>query len=460
MTSRARRYNRVVSEPRVDGLRPGGRVTGEVRLPGSKSVAQRVLVAAALAGGRTRIAALPDGDDVRGVLAALEAGGVGVRRPGPAAVTLQGRPPGSSRGLGLGAPARPVVLHVGESGTGARFLTAAAALCGLAGEPLEVRVSGSLARRTSAPLFAALRAAGVTLRHHGAADGWPVTLAPLGPPSFVHIDEPCSSQEVSALLLALAAWPGEAWLEVRGVIPSRPYVELTRGVLARFGVVCTLEDAPGGVRCAVRGPLAAPPEPYVIEPDASAAAVALAAGCLSGGDVRAGGFAGSRQGDVRVTEHLAAFGCDARNVGGELRATGAPTRGARLDLSGEPDLAPVLAAVAGAAALAGRGASRLEGLGTLPGKESSRIAVLARALAALGLEVQAGPAHLAVARGDARPGAVTLDAAGDHRMAFACALLGLVRDGVDVAGAGCVAKSWPTFWTDLERAGARRRTSG
>ncbi|MBI5361693.1 MAG: 3-phosphoshikimate 1-carboxyvinyltransferase, partial [Planctomycetes bacterium] len=137
-------------------------------------------------------------------------------------------------------------------------------------------------------------------------------------------------------------------------------------------------------------------------------------------------------------------------------ARGAPARGAELDLEREPDLAPVLAAVAAAAAWNTGARSVLHGLGTLPGKESSRIAVLAEGLSALGFAAEAGKDSLAIAPGARRANEpVELDPRGDHRMAFAFALLGLLREGVFVRDPACVGKSWPGFWTDLARAGVR-----
>jgi 3-phosphoshikimate 1-carboxyvinyltransferase len=232
-------------------------------------------------------------------------------------------------------------------------------------------------------------------------------------------------------------------------------------VLARFGVRTTSDSAtPDELRITVRGPLVAPAEPLAIEPDASSAAVALAAACLSGGALTVPGLGReSLQGDVRIVEHLAAFGCDARFDGDALVARGFPKHGATLDLGGEPDLAPVLAAIAAGAALRHRAPSVLTGLGTLPGKESDRLAGLARALTKLGLVPEVGADSLRIAPGPAptvpRTSApLVLDPLGDHRMAFAFALLGLVVPGVLVRDPRCVAKSWSAFWEDLAALGA------
>ena len=440
----------------LDGLLPGAPVQGGVRVPGSKSHAQRLLLCASLASGSTRLVGLSWSADVRALRGALDRLGVDLVDRAPRAVTVRGRPPGPGQGLGPGGD--PDDISLGESGTAARLLTAACALCGRAGVEIGLRAEGSLARRSSAPLLECLRRAGVVLVERGTPGGWPLSIDPIGPPSALALRDPVSSQEVSALFVALGAWPGEFHLRVEGELPSAPYVELTRRVLADFGASCT---PLGPEAWRVSGPLRAPADPLAVEPDASAAAVALAAGCLSGGEASVAGLGeDSIQGDVRIVEHLRAFGCEAgADPERGLFARGAPCRGANVDLAGEPDLAPVLAAVAAGAARVGE-ASELTGLETLPRKESSRIEVLAEGLRAVGLEARATSHSLAIGprtRGPDRKVAVVLDPHGDHRMAFAFALLGLQFEGVAVASPECVSKSWPSFWDDLARSGARRR---
>ena len=413
------RYNPRVrhAAARAMGLRPGPAVSGSLRVPGSKSIAQRALLAASLASGRTRIAGLPRGGDVDAALALVEACGARVERLAPAAVAVTGRPPGPARGL---APSIPVTA--GESGTLARLATAVLGLAAAPGRRYEIRAEGTLLARESRALFRALAAAGVEVEPLGRPHGWPVRVRPIGPPSVLAIADPASSQEVSALLLAAAAWPDEIAVEVAGEVPSRPYVDLTRAVLERFGA-------------RVRGPLAAPVDPLEIEPDASSAAVLLAAARLTGGAATAAGLPpDSAQPDARAGALLERF-----------------DRGGEVDCSDTPDLAPVLAALAAAAAVRAGAASRLTGLATLAGKESDRIAVLAGGLTELGVEARAGRDFLEIApRGGTRAAReIVLDPRGDHRMAFAFALLGLVADGVWVTDPGCVAKSWPSFWEDL-----------
>lgn len=433
------------------GWTPATRISGHVRPPASKSLAIRSLLAAALARGRTRLEGLSDADDVRAART-LIGELTGLRSVGASGARIDGSPPGFYSGW------RPqVALEVGESGTLARLATAALAFCGTPGERHEIRASGTLLARESPALLAALERAGVRvelLHADQSRRGWPLAVTSIEPPEELLLEHPTSSQEASALALALAAWPGSRRLVLRGELPSRPYYDLTLGVLAAFDARFGRERRGGDEVLHVVGPLQAPEGAVILEADASAAAVALAAGCLSGGEVTIGDLGGgSPQGDIRIIEHLRAFGCDASSSTRSLRATGKPTRGAELDLAGEPDLAPVLAAVAGVVALRAEdertGTSLLRGLETLDGKESPRLSVLADALSAVGCAVERDASSLRVAPGRRTSGPLELDPRDDHRMAFAFALLGLEREDLRVLNPGCVAKSWPGFWTDL-----------
>ena len=438
------------------GFAPESCVRGAFRPAGSKSLAQRALLAAAVARGTTQLAGLGEGEDVRAALELVTAlarsctqdviaNHLGVLR-------VEGLPPARAAGL-----APRAALTVGESGTLARLSTA---LLALASRPLErwtVEARGTLLFRKSLPLFQTLRAAGVELVRQNLPGTWPVEFVSIAPPAELELVRAVSSQEVSGLLLALAAHPEPRVLRVRGRIPSEPYVRLTVALLARFGARIRVEQSGSEQRFLVHGPLVAPATALAIEPDASSAAVLLAAACLSGGELSVSGIGrDSAQGDARIVEHLRAFGCEARAEADALVARGFPTRGAELDLEGEPDLAPVLCAVAAGVALRAGATSQLRGLATLPGKESDRLTVLATGLRAVGLEVEVGVDTLRIApsaRATETP--VRLDPHGDHRMAFAFALLGLLRPGVLVLDPGCVAKSWSLFWADFAGLGAQ-----
>lgn len=443
------RYNRPVTEPHAErsGWTPELCITGRVRPPASKSIAIRSLLAAALADGTTRIRIRSKAEDVRAareLVAAL----VDVQDCGQDTWEITGRPP-QAGGLDV-----PDGVDVGESGTLARLATAVLAFCGTTGRRQVIRASGSLLKRESRALLAALHEAQVPLELlHTDANrrGWPLAVTSIPPPDVVWLESPASSQEASGLALALAACPGRRVLSIRGPVPSLPYFRLTLAVLERFRARCLSAGSSYGAEgFLVGGGLFAPEIDLDIESDASAAAVALAAACLSGGEMLVEGVGShSLQGDLRIVEHLAAFGCNARAADDTLHADGSPHRGAQLDLEGEPDLAPVLAAVAGVVALRGLGSSRLTGLGTLDGKESPRLQVLGSALRAVGCIVETDDRSMSIATGPRTTEPLVLDPCGDHRMAFAFALLGLERAGLTVSDPGCVAKSWPSFWSDL-----------
>ncbi len=460
---------------------PESKVAGPIEVPRSKSFAQRAVVAALLTRGTTHIEGLPSSEDVLYAIRSARAAGATFPSPGRPDDLLETALVGR-RGFGqlIGAPpkgpregSRPwATLPVGESGTAARLFTAAMALARPEGSGAEVIPSGSLVQRQSPALMAALRSAGVGVEPSSAAQpgSWPVLLTAATPPDVVVLERPSSSQEVSGLLMALAAHPEARTLRVVGKIPSRGYVDVTCDVLRSFGAYVSADafgsddPANAGENFTVQGPLVAPDLPFAVEPDASSAAVALAAGALSGGaEVEVVGLGTqSRQPDAAVVKLLAEFGCDTSGSHHRrLAVRGEPTRGATLDCSATPDVAPVLAAVGAFAALRGLGDTRLTGLETLPGKESSRIEVLAAGLQKIGLTVDHDDASLTI-RGTDSPaspmaGPVVLDAHGDHRMAFAFALISLFVSDVWVVGSDSVAKSWPRFWHHLTQAGAVQR---
>ncbi|MDP6410119.1 MAG: hypothetical protein QGI46_12135 [Planctomycetota bacterium] len=428
------------------GLDSAVTLRGSLRPPPSKSLVLRTVVCGTLCDEPLTIEGVWGGGDVDAALALLSALGVEHARSGEDLLVRGARRDGR--------PTWPMAraVDVGESGTLARMATALLALCGDPRRPVTVGGRGSLARRRSPALLRALERAGARIdRTRG--DGWPLTVHSAPGEADLALEAPESSQEASALLLALAGRERTGILEVHGELPSRPYLEMTCAVLASLGVSIERVRSGSRERFTLAGPPRPPVGPVTIEADASAAAVALAAGCLSGGGVRTEGVgARSLQGDAAVVGHLAAFGCAAGAGDDHLWAEGRPSRGAVCDLAGEPDLAPVLAAVAAGAAAAGH-SSRLEGLGTLDGKESPRLEWLVGALRLLGFEVGAGETWLEVAgaRSEAKLAAGELDPAGDHRMAFAGALLGLVVPGTRVRDPSCVHKSWPGFWGDLAR---------
>ena len=434
------------------GLSPGSPIGGKFRPEGSKSISQRFLVASALAKGVSQLCRLPGAEDVTATRELLESSKVPSDTKNEI-TRITGCPPSGV----TWSPQAPVAVK--ESGTLARF---AAAVFGLATEPgssAELVPSGTLLRRQSLPLFRAMAGAGVGCEFNGVEGGFSVVLRAVKPPADIFLEEPGSSQDVSSLLFALASHEGRCHLHVRGEVPSMPYVEMTTKVITSFGARVQLWNNSEGILISIEGPLTAPKNKIEIEPDASSAGTALVAACISGGELSIEGLGEtSIQGDIRIIEHLKAFGCEAGIAADRMWAKGLPTQSADVDFSREPDLAPAVVALAASVALGSGGTSRLRGLRTLPGKESDRIRLMARGLQAIGLSAEAGADSLNV--GPPRPGfddyqpPVFLDPKGDHRMAFAFALFGLLREQVFVLDSDCVQKSWPQFWSDLASMGA------
>lgn len=421
-------------------VRPNGPLVGTAQIPASKSIAQRALVWAAAAQGQQVIEGCGSSADVEATLHALLRLGVRMESTDDGHVRVTGD--SSLNWSGRGIP-------VGESGTLARLLLG---LLGThSGATVQLQPSGSLRKRAPSSLVRALERLGAGIE----GPGYELSVYGVATSPPWQLDDPTSSQDVSALLGALAA-RGGGRLVVNGTIPSEPYINLSVRVLERFGV--NVERSRGVFD--VRGRLQASSTRFTIEPDASAAGVALCAAAASAGDVRVRGLSkASAQGDVGVLEILHAFGVSTSWDDDEMRAWGAPQQGAVIDLTRMPDLAPPLAAVAARAAFELGATSELRGLTTLRGKESDRVDALARSLEALGFAVEEPLDGLRIGPGTAVQRAAeqasrTFDPRGDHRIAFALALVGTFLGEVRIQNAACVAKSWPRFWQSLIGLGA------
>ena len=414
---------------------PNG-VAGVIAVPPSKSLTQRALVVAALAGGGSAVVRPLDAEDPRLLYEALRAAGFRLAWADDA-VTADGR-----------EPVAGACVQLGNNGTGARFLVAL-----LAALPGAWVVDGDdrLRERPFAPLVDALRALGARVEPApGSRGGLPLRIEGRAlPGGEVSLDASASSQFVSALLLLGAHLERGIAVRLSGAPPSRPYIGLTAHVLASFGA--PPEAAGDGTLWSVRGRLA--PTRFEVEGDWSAAAFPMAAAAVAGGEVEVVGVRrGSPQGDAALLGLLAQAGCGVRASRGGVVVTGPARAPLVADLRDTPDLFPALAVVVAAAG------GRLVGLGGLAAKESDRVAVMADRLARLGFAVEARTDEFA-SPGGIPAGPATgepLDPARDHRIAMALAVAGCVVPGVRVADAACVGKSWPGFWSAWEGITAER----
>jgi len=364
-------------------LKPARRAAGTVRLPGSKSISNRVLLLAALAKGETEIGGLLDADDTRVMREAL----------GRLGVSFNGN---SLKGVGGPFPVKEADLFLGNAGTAFRPLTAALVFSGG-----EYRLSG-VARMHERPigdLVDALRGIGARIDYSGKEGYPPLAVHPSRPKTdHVKVRGDVSSQYLTALLMALPLSGKPARIEVQGELISKPYVEITLNVMQRFGVEVKRTgwryfDIPAGSYVS--------PGKVLVEGDASSASYFLAAGALGGGPVRVEGVGrDSIQGDIRFTEVLERMGARVSFGPDWIEASGGqPLRAVDLDLNHIPDAAMTAAVLA----LFAEGPSVIRNVASWRVKETDRLAAMATELRKLGAQVEEGPDWLRVAPPAASP---------------------------------------------------------
>ena len=422
-------------------LPPMLRATGTVRLPGSKSISNRVLLLAALAEGDTLVEDLLDSDDTRVMRNAIVALGVQVAEEG-----------GALRVSGCGGRFSTLRadLFVGNSGLSIRTLVPAivASLSGCDDAAAEVRLSGvpRMHERPIGDLVDGLTQLGARVEWLGEPGYPPLALKPatLGA-ERVSVRGNVSSQFLTGLLQAapLVARDKPLVIEVEGELISRPYVEITLNLMERFGVRVEREGwscftVPAGQRYTSPGRIA-------VEGDASTASYFLAAGALGGGPVRVVG-AGRRsiQGDVKFADALAVMGAEI-SWGDDWIEARAPASGKLkafdLDLNHIPDAAMTLSV----AALFADGPSTLRNIGSWRVKETDRIAAMAAELRKLGATVDEFPESLRVTPPAALRPAV-IDTYDDHRVAMCFSLVTLGGPYVRINDPKCVNKTFPEYF--------------
>ncbi len=409
--------------------------TGQVRLPGSKSISNRTLLLAALAEGRTEIRDLLASDDVERMLDALRTLGVSWAREGDSDHYRVD-------GVAGPFPVKAADLFLGNAGTAFRPLTAALALSGG-----EYRLTG-VARMHERPigdLVDGLRQVGANVRYLG-VEGFPplhILPAAIRPGGMLRVRGDVSSQFLTALLMALPLTGTQTTIEVVGELISKPYISITLDLMARFGVEVQREGwtrftVPGGARYRSPGTL-------FVEGDASSASYFLAAGAIGGGPVRVEGVGRSSiQGDVRFAEALAELGARV-DIGDNWIEARAPESGRLkafdLDLNHIPDAAMTLAV----AALFADGPCTLRNIASWRVKETDRIAAMAKELRKVGAAVEEGADFLRVTP-PAKLVPAAIDTYDDHRMAMCFSLVSLGGCRVRINEPKCVNKTFPTYF--------------
>ena len=391
-------------------------------MPGSKSSANRLLVIAAMSGRTVTVRGVTPSDDVRYMIAGLRTLGFAVQHDEAAGVANVGPRGGDAPSSG--------VIHCGNAGTTLRFLVSVAALT-----PGEWTLTGDDAMqwRPIGPLTAAWRHLGVDACD--AAGYPPVRVRTTAPPrgGRVDLDASQSSQFASSLLLVGAALRDGVKLHFTGALASADYLKLTSLALQPFGVdmamtATGMRVAPGCGRA---------PGTVQVDGDWSSMGVWTCLDHLTGSRVHANNLADAPHPDRALADALGVMPSDGEHT---------------IDVSAFPDQFLNLAIVAAHRS----GTTRLVGGANLRIKECDRIAVMARELTKLGVDVREQPDGLVV-RGGRPLRAGSVDPEHDHRVAMAFALAGLLTPGITIADPDCVTKSYPRFWHDLGQVAAQRR---
>ena len=412
---------------------------GTVVLPGSKSISNRVLLLAALSGGATEVRDLLHSDDTERMLDALHTLGVLVESLDDNAYRVTG--------CGGDFPNKDAKLFLGNAGTAFRPLTAALALAGG-----NYTLSGvvRMHERPISDLVDALRQIGADISYLGNEGFPPLQISPaVLAGDKVQVRGDVSSQFLTGLLMALPLLGRTVTVEVVGELISRPYIEITLEMMARFGV--KVERQGGQCFVVFGGQCYQSPGTIYVEGDASSASYFLAAGAIGGGPVRVEGVGSSSvQGDVRFAEALALMGA-VITMGDNWVEAKAPADGKLkaidLDCNHIPDAAMTLAV----AALFADGTTTLRNIASWRVKETDRIAAMATELRKVGATVEEGADFIRITPRLSLPPSpfplhAAIDTYDDHRMAMCFSLAAFGAKGIRINDPACVAKTFPDYF--------------
>ena len=429
---------------------PFKRAQGSIVLPGSKSISNRALLLAALSTGTTTLKNLLDADDTQVMRNALRQLGLSVIDQENKVCVVEG--------CGGKFPVREADLFMGNAGTAIRPLTAALAMQGG-----NYRLSG-VARMHERPirdLVDGLRQVGAKIDYE-LAEGYPpikILASDIQIKDVVKVRGDVSSQFLTALLMALPLVAIEpVRIEVIGELISRPYIDITLKLMARFGVTVACPDKQSFVIPAKTSEAVyKSPGQLSVEGDASSASYFLALGAIGGGPVRVLGVGkDSIQGDVAFADALALMGAnitageDWIEVAGVKNANG-KLNGITIDCTEIPDAAMTLAI----AALFAEGPTRLNSIASWRVKETDRIAAMAKELKKVGAVVEEGADYIVVqapsALSDWKSPSEGIDTYDDHRMAMCFSLAAFGPNALQINDPNCVAKTFPTYFAEFAK---------
>jgi len=411
-------------------------VFGQVTLPGSKSITNRILLLSAIAKGETTIKHALQSDDTHHMIEALKILQIDLKQKENGDILVQG-----ARGQFKNKSAE---IFLGNAGTAFRPLTAA-----LAFSQGDYMLSGvpRMHERPIKDLVDALLQLNADITYLNEEGYPPLKISPseIIINGSVKIRGDISSQFLTALLMAIPLTKKEVSIEIVGDLISKPYIDITLNLMDRFGVQVKKIDwqyfvIPGS------GGYVSPGEIFV-EGDASSASYFLAAGALAG-DIEVKGIGkNSIQGDIKFTEALTLMGAEIQILEGSIKASKASTLQAiNLDCNHIPDAAMTLAVLA----LFANGTTKLHNIGSWRVKETDRIKAMATELKKLGAEVVEGEDFIEITPPLHIKENIEIDTYDDHRMAMCFSLVSLKNIPIIINDPACVNKTFPTYFEVLE----------
>jgi len=424
-------------------LQPVHTAKGQITLPGSKSLSNRILLLAAMSQGTTKITNLLDSDDVRHMLTALAALGVELEL---SADRQQCIVTGLGGTLDQASGSALKTLFLGNAGTAMRPLTAA--LCASVGQ-FELTGEPRMYERPIADLVDALRQCDADVQYL-AEDGFPpLQINGHGlKGGTISIRGNVSSQFLTAMLMVAPLCEGDVIIQVEGELVSKPYIDITLDVMKRFGVNVT-NQAYQSFHIKAGQTYLSPGE-IMVEGDASSASYFLAAAAIAGGPVRVYG-AGSQsvQGDAKFADVLAQMGAEVRWGDDWIEVERMSDRvlcGIDVDLNHIPDAAMTIATTA----LFATGPTCIRNVYNWRVKETDRLSAMATELRKVGAIVEEGEDYICI-EPPASIQAAAIDTYDDHRMAMCFSLAAFGDSPVTINDPGCTAKTFPTYFELFEK---------
>jgi 3-phosphoshikimate 1-carboxyvinyltransferase len=404
-----------------------------VNVPGSKSITNRALIIGALAEGRTFLKNVLFSDDTIYMMNALKALGVDLKMDEQAeSIEINGQQ----------KELRKASCFVGNAGTVMRFLPSFVAVKG--GEA-EITCTERMKSRPVSELVNILRQIGAEISYVENEGFPPINIKASGlNGGKVKVNANVSSQFLSSILLSAPYSHGDIYIEIEEELISKPFVDITMGIMQDFGVVVENENYKSFY---VKAGQRYKAQSYTIESDCTGASYFFAAAAIANGDITVENINPySLQGDIRFVDVLERMGAKVERGENYVRVVGNKLKGISIDMNDIPDVAQTLAVVA----LFAQGATEIKNVGNLRIKETDRIRALNNELTRLGARVEEKEDGLIIYPSESYQ-AADIETYDDHRMAMSFALTGLRISGVRIKDYECVAKTFPKFFEQFEK---------